>query len=74
MRVSYVDVKIGSGSVAFDYYQRGQLDPAARMVPATAWYGSQLASVLGDSLVEHAEIVPEPGWGGVLSLLTVPQS
>ncbi len=67
-------VDIGRGAVAFDYYQRGQLNPTARMVPAAAWFGSQLASAPGDSLVEHAELVPEPGWGGVLSLLSVPSS
>lgn len=66
--------KIGPGAVAWDYYKQGQLNPEPRVVPAIAWYGSQLAPTVGPSLVEHAEIVPEPGWGGVLSLLAIPPS
>lgn len=63
-------VKIGAGAVAFDHHERGQLDDGARTVPSSAWFGNQDPPVA--SLVEHAEVVPEPGWGGVLSLLSVP--
>ena len=24
-------------------------------------------------IVEHAEVIPEPGWGGVLSLIWIPE-
>jgi Zn-dependent peptidase ImmA (M78 family) len=60
--------KIGPGSVASDYFERGVLDPMPRVVPATAWFGPDAAANV-DPLIEHAELVPEPGWGGVLSLL-----
>jgi Zn-dependent peptidase ImmA (M78 family) len=59
---------IGAGSVASDYFERGVLDSAPRRVRADAWLGSE-ATVGGDALIEHSELVPEPGWGGVLSLL-----
>lgn len=62
-------LKIGAGSIAFDYHEREIVDPDVRRVPARAWFGS--ASRVDDSaqLFEHAELIPEPGWGGVLSLL-----
>ena len=64
--------KIGPGAVAFDYYDRDQLDPRVRVVPASAWFAGDAPYAVGASLVEHAEVVPEPGWGGVLSLLGMP--
>lgn len=63
--------KIGAGSVASEYFDRGVLDSTPRMVPALAWFGTDTAPNLG-ALIEHAELVPEPGWGGVLSLLGRP--
>jgi Zn-dependent peptidase ImmA (M78 family) len=62
--------KIGHGAVAFDYYEHGVIDALPREVPSRAWLGSAAPSGIGESLVEHAELVPE--WGGVLSLLAVP--
>jgi Zn-dependent peptidase ImmA (M78 family) len=58
--------KIGSGSVASEYFERGVLYSAPRVVPAAAWFGPDAAPNV-DALIEHAELVPEPGWGGVLS-------
>lgn len=60
--------KIGVGSVASEYFERRVLDSAPRSVPAVAWFGTDTAPRTGP-LVEHAELVPEPGWGGVLSLI-----
>jgi Zn-dependent peptidase ImmA (M78 family) len=62
--------KIGAGSVASEYFARGVLDSALRAVPALAWFGSDSAPSVGE-LIEHSELVPEPGWGGVLSLLGI---
>jgi Zn-dependent peptidase ImmA (M78 family) len=62
--------KIGSGSVAADYFECGALDSAPRVVAATTWFGADMAPNMS-ALVEHAELVPEPGWGGVLSLLAI---
>ena len=60
--------KIGAGSVASEYFERGTLDPLPREVAAVAWLGTDTDPSV-DRLIEHAERVPEPGWGGVLSLL-----
>jgi Zn-dependent peptidase ImmA (M78 family) len=60
--------RIGAGSVASEYFARGILDSSPRGVPALAWFGNDAPSSIG-GLVEHAELVPEPGWGGVLSLI-----
>ena len=62
--------KIGVGSVASDYFEHGVLHSMPRVVPAGAWFGTEVAPTIG-TLVEHAERVPEPGWGGVLSLITL---
>jgi Zn-dependent peptidase ImmA (M78 family) len=62
--------KIGSGSVASEYFERGVLDSASRSVPTAAWFGTDTAPNIGP-LIEHAELVPEPGWGGVMSLLSI---
>jgi len=64
--------KIGSGAVAFDYYDRDVLDAMPREVPSRAWLGGSAPSMIGASLVEHAALVPE--WGGVLSLLAFPST
>jgi len=60
---------IGPGAVAFEYHERNVLEPTARTVRASAWLGRHVPAGC-DSLVEHATSVPEPGWGGVLSLLS----
>lgn len=60
--------RIGAGSVASEYFERGVLDSLPRLVRADAWLGSE-TTVNCDALIEHSELVPEPEWGGVLSLL-----
>jgi len=62
-------LKIGAHALAFGYFATGALDTAPRVVPASAWLGTSSALSF-DSLVEQAVVVPEPGWGGVLSLLS----
>ena len=69
-RIPAQGFKIGRGAVAFDYFDRDVLDAMPREVPSSAWLGSYAPSVVGASLVEHAELVPE--WGGALSLLAIP--
>jgi len=61
-------IRIGPGTVASDYHANKGLDTTAREAPGSRWFGKM--STCYTSLVEHAEVVPEPGWGGVLSLLT----
>lgn len=62
-------MRVGIGAIAFDYHEGAAIDPNARVVPARSWLGT--AARLDDTatLVEQAEVIPEPGWGGVLSLL-----
>ena len=48
-------------------------DRVPRLVPAEAWLATHHRSRCA-TLVEHAERVPEPGWGGWLSLLWLPRS
>ncbi|MEO8552511.1 MAG: hypothetical protein ABI678_21185, partial [Kofleriaceae bacterium] len=64
-------LKIGAGAVALDHHESKPMPARARVVPASAWFGSHPAFLADPSLVEQAEVVPEPGWGGVLSLLAI---
>lgn len=66
-------LKIGAGAIASDYCERSILESFARVVPAQAWFGTRTPSAVA-SLIEHAELVPEAGWGGVLSFLGLPAS
>jgi Zn-dependent peptidase ImmA (M78 family) len=61
---------LGPASLASEYHARGVLDTSVRVLAGRAWFGS-MSRVADQTLVEHAELIPEPGWGGVLSLLTV---
>lgn len=63
-------LRIGRGTIAADFHaaNANTLDEKERVVLASAWFAAGNAPVA--SLVEHAELVPEPGWGGVLSLLS----
>ncbi len=65
--------QVGEGALAHGYFARKVLDTAAREVPAFAWFGKFAPSIIDTSIVEEARVVPEPGWGGVLSFL-VPNS
>jgi Zn-dependent peptidase ImmA (M78 family) len=62
-------LKIGEGALAHDFHELRPLGEDVRDVPATAWFGSTVPSLVGTSLIEHVDKVPEPGWGGLLSLL-----
>jgi hypothetical protein len=39
---------------------------------ASAWLGSSKHLDPEIEVIEHAMVIPEPGWGGVLSLLWLP--
>lgn len=64
-------IRIGSGAIASDLCTANGNSPLAdeRVVPASAWFAAETAPDTCVSFVEHATVVPEPGWGGVLSLL-----
>jgi Zn-dependent peptidase ImmA (M78 family) len=65
---------VGRGSVAFDYHDHDVLDAAVRTVSACTWLGSKSRTAVGARIMEHAELVPEPGWEGVMSLLWIPRA
>lgn len=67
-----LQMRIGRGTIASDFNAANTnvLEESERVVPTSAWFAAGNAPVGCSSLVEHAEVVPEPGWGGVLSLLT----
>jgi hypothetical protein len=64
-------IEIGSGAIASEARTANSNAPVTseRLVPASAWFAAGNAPVSCVSFVEHATVVPEPGWGGVLSLL-----
>lgn len=57
-------------SVTRDLCTTATVPLEARSVPARTW----IPYVRDEhaTVIEHAELVPEPGWGGVLSLLWIP--
>ncbi|MEP6866044.1 MAG: hypothetical protein ABJE66_35825 [Deltaproteobacteria bacterium] len=48
------------------------ISDVAQSRPAGTWLGSSELAAGGAEIVEHATVIPEPGWGGVLSLLWIP--
>jgi hypothetical protein len=59
-------------SVASSYFERGALPAGPVRVPASVWLGASTQAEPNHDLVEHAMVIPEPGWGGVLSMLWLP--
>lgn len=62
-------MRLSSDSVAYDYFKRGAIEDVAEPVPADAWLHDLDRDVSTIDIVEHAQPIPEPGWGGVMSLL-----
>ena len=64
-------IQIGRGTIASDFHAANTnvLQETERVVPASAWFAADNVPAGCVSLVEHAEVVPAPGWGGVMSLL-----
>lgn len=61
---------LAAGTIAHRYFAGGALDPDAVRYGAEPWLADKGSS---RQIVEHAILIPEPGWGGVLSLLWVPR-
>jgi len=64
---------VAPGSIALDYFEKRTIPHVARRTCAACWVP---AEVLGEQneleIVEHAQVIPESGWGGVMSLLWIP--
>lgn len=59
-------------SIAAAYFNSGKLSDHPTRLPASTWLGSSKHVQPELEIVEHAQVIPEPGWGGVLSLLWLP--
>jgi hypothetical protein len=59
-------------SVAFGYFDRGALIDVPTPMRARAWLGMNRHVTADTQIIEHAMVIPEPGWGGVMSLLWLP--
>jgi IrrE N-terminal-like domain len=59
-------------SVAFGFFDRGKLFDLPTRLRAGAWVGASRKSIADLEMIEHAMVIPESGWGGVLSLLWIP--
>lgn len=64
-------LEIGEGTVAFEFHRKRPIDSHTCEVPATGWLGTRTASPPDAVLLESARVIPEPGWGGLLSLLAL---
>lgn len=64
--------KVAPESVASDFFHRGVIRDDAQSRAAMGWLGTNELAAGGAQIVEHAQVIPEPGWGGVLSLLWIP--
>lgn len=60
------------GSHARRFFDHGAISDIACHLDARAWLPSSQRVADNDVIIEHAQVIPEPGWGGVLSLLWIP--
>lgn len=65
---------LAHGSLAFDYFARGAVSALPRTYSASVWLGPGSRVPAETPITEHAVLIPEPGWGGVLSLLWIPMA
>jgi hypothetical protein len=65
--------RVPDGSIARAFFDQHVISDGARHLGARAWLRSSAKITSTTEIIEHAEVVPEPGWGGVLSLLWLPR-
>lgn len=61
-----------ASSLAGTYFGNGKLSNAPRAQFASTWFPASNRIAPNAELIEHAAVIPEPGWGGVLSMLWLP--
>jgi hypothetical protein len=71
-RLAY-GTKLDPESLAFTIFASSFVQHESRPLHLSTWFGSRSHHPLS-KIVEHAEMVPEPGWGGVLSVLSYSRS
>jgi hypothetical protein len=64
--------RVAPGSIAQRHFEGRVLSGDPQTCPAPAWLGRQCCGVDELELAEHSVIIPEPGWGGVMSVLWLP--
>ena len=67
------EMRLPRASIAADFFDRGVLSTSAREQTGRAWLPSTTRITDHTLLIEHALHVPEPDWGGMLSLLWIPE-
>lgn len=67
------EMRLPRASIAADFFDRGVLSTSAREQSARAWLPNTSRVTDHTAITEHALHVPEPEWGGVLSLLWIPE-
>jgi hypothetical protein len=61
------------GSISREFFDRHAIGDRARPYLARGWLPNSTRITDRTEIIEHAMVVPEPGWGGVLSLLWIPE-
>ncbi len=64
--------RVPTHSIAHGFFDRGVVSDRASHAAARAWLPTSSRVTDRTAIIEHAMVVPEPGWGGVLSLLWIP--
>jgi hypothetical protein len=64
--------RVPEHSIAHGFFDRGATFDRACESAARAWLPTSTRITDRTEMIEHAMVVPEPGWGGVLSLLWIP--
>jgi hypothetical protein len=68
------NMRVPEGSHARGFFDRHSIVDAACYLAARAWLPTSRKIAANVEIVEHAMVIPEPGWGGVLSLLWIPST
>ena len=63
---------VPEGSIARGFFDRCVISDRAQHSRARGWLPESTRITDQTEIIEHAMVVPEPGWGGVLSLLWIP--
>lgn len=72
-RVVAREMRLPRASIAAEFFDRGVLSTSPREQIARTWLPNTTRIADHTTLIEHALHVPEPEWGGVLSLLWIPE-
>jgi len=66
-------MRVPVGSIAHGFFARSALDDRPQRSRARGWLPESTRITDQTEIIEHAMVVPQPGWGGVLSLLWIPE-